>query len=140
MWADVQNTLALIEHYESGGRNVMNYINDAWHTAGGYWQITNTTWRYSAPGAGVDLAQYPTAITAPRDVQKAVADALFKRFGILPWAPFNPRLAEAVGYVGQMYDEDGRPVSGGALHRQASFYGRATSHVRRHDADDEVWE
>ena len=88
----------------------------------------------------MDLAQYPTAITAPRDVQKAVADALFKRFGILPWAPFNPRLAEAVGYTGQMYDEDGLPVSGGALYRPASFYGRATPRVRRHGADDEVWE
>jgi hypothetical protein len=140
MWANTQDTLALIEHYESGGRNVMNYINDAWHTAGGYWQITNTTWRYAAPGAGVDLTQYPIAISAPREVQHSVAIALFDRFGVLPWAPFNPRLAEAVGYSGEMYDEVGRTVSGDPLYRQPSFYGRAAPLVRRHDADDEVWD
>ena len=65
---DVNEALDLIADCESDGRNVMNYINDATHTAGGYWQITNTTWR--AYG-GTEFA--PTAIQATADQQRTVA-------------------------------------------------------------------
>jgi hypothetical protein len=138
MWCDAPHpTLAVIERHESGGRNVMNYINDPWHTAGGFWQITNTTWRGTAPFAGVSLTQYPTAISAPCEVQRAVAGALFARLGVLPWAPFNAELAAQVGYTGPMYDENGQPVA--SLYRQAAaFYGRAIPRERRHST--EVWE
>jgi hypothetical protein len=36
----------------------------------------------------VDLAQYPTACSAPRVVQQSVAVALFDHLGVLPWARF----------------------------------------------------
>jgi hypothetical protein len=136
MWADAQEPLAIIEAHESGGRNVPNYINDAWHTACGYWQITNTTWRGAAAWAGVDLAQYPTACTAPRAVQQSVATALFDHLGVLPWAPFNAGLAVQLGYTGPMYDENGHPTSGPI--RAVNFYGQAAPRARQ--SSDEVWE
>jgi LysM repeat protein len=58
----------LIAECETGGRNVMNYINDATHTASGPWQITNTTWR--AYG-GTEFA--PTAMQATPAQQLVVA-------------------------------------------------------------------
>lgn len=137
MWCDApQATLAVIEHHESGGRNVMNFINDERHTAGGFWQITNTTWRGSAAWAGVNLAQYPTAISAPCEVQRAVASALYERLGVLPWAPFNRELAMEVGYTGPMYDENGRPL--GSPPYRPVVYVTTERPVRR--ATDEVWE
>lgn len=95
--------LDLIEHHESGGQNVPNYRYDKTHTAGGYWQITNSTWRAAAPKAGVDIAKYPDALSSPREVQKAVAEKLFAEHGYAPWAPFNPALAKAVGWRGPVY-------------------------------------
>lgn len=90
--------LSTIEKYESGGRNVPNYRYDSTHTAQGYWQITNSTWRDVAPRVGVDLSVYPTAMDAPKEVQRAVAGRLFSERGYQPWAPYNPALAKAVGY------------------------------------------
>ncbi len=89
--------LGIIEHYESGGKNVMNYINDKMHTASGYYQITNQTWRGIAKDAGVDLSKYPTAISAPKEVQTQAANTLLAKYGDKPWAPFNPKLAAALG-------------------------------------------
>jgi hypothetical protein len=86
----------LIEHFESGGRNIMNYMNDALHTAGGYFQITNSTWRRYASavqGAG----QFASAISAPFETQKAVAKQIFEHEGFGPWANYDPRLASALG-------------------------------------------
>lgn len=101
--------LSLIEKYESGGRNIMQNVVPAGggynpsvgrvtgpSTAQGYYQITNTTWREYAPKAGVDLEKYPTAMTAPKPVQSAVAQKLFDEQGFAPWAPYNPRLAAAI--------------------------------------------
>lgn len=130
MWCDAPHpALAIIEAHESAGRNVMNYINDATHTAGGFWQITNTTWRGSAPLAGVNLRQYPTAISAPCPIQRAVASALFAKEGVGPWAAFSRGLAVQLGYSGPIYDADGLPA----------FYGRA-SREHRNGSDDQVWE
>jgi LysM repeat protein len=61
----------LIAECETGGRNVMNYINDSTHTASGPWQITNTTWR--AYG-GTEFA--PTAIQATIAEQLVVAQRI----------------------------------------------------------------
>src|SRR5262249_20574514 len=48
----------------------------------GYAQINTPTWHDFAPRAGVDLSQYPNAMSAPRDVQLKVASAIpFSRFG-----------------------------------------------------------
>jgi hypothetical protein len=84
---------------ESGNRNIMQQVNNT-STANGYYQITNSTWRDVAPKAGVDVDKYPTAMSAPRDIQKQVAQELYQQRGIQPWADFNPAVARAVGYAG----------------------------------------
>jgi hypothetical protein len=96
------NALDMIAQRESAWRNVPT---SAWNpttgfnqstggitgpsTASGYWQITNTTWRAYAPGAGVDTTQYPTAMSAPYDVQRSVAGTIYERRGFADWAPYN---------------------------------------------------
>lgn len=115
--------LALIEKYESGGRNVMQSVVPPGggynpsvgrvtgpSTAQGYYQITNSTWRDTAPKAGVDLEQYPTAMSAPKEVQTQVAQTLFNERGFKPWAPYNPRLAQAInGGEGQAQPSQAAP-------------------------------
>lgn len=65
--------------YESGGRNIYNSkysINPNYYTASGYYQITNSTWR----GVPSSITQgYPTAISAPFDVQTAAAENIWNR-------------------------------------------------------------
>ncbi len=50
----------------------------------GYFQINTPTWREFARSAGVDIAQYPNAMSAPRDVQAKVAS-------VIPLSRFGPR-------------------------------------------------
>lgn len=60
--------------FESGGRNIPNTTQGTSSgQAQGYMQITTGTWREFAPQAGVDLAKYPNAMSAPYGVQYAVA-------------------------------------------------------------------
>jgi hypothetical protein len=105
--------LDTIARYESGGRNIMQGIvppEGGYNpsvgrvtgpsTAQGPWQITNSTWRDAAPKAGVDTDKYPTAMSAPVDVQRTVAGQLLDERGLTPWAPYNRALASAVGYQG----------------------------------------
>jgi hypothetical protein len=56
---------------ESGDLNQPNYRFDATHTAAGYWQITDTSWRAFAPMAGTDLTRCPTALSCSFDDQGA---------------------------------------------------------------------
>jgi hypothetical protein len=69
---------------ESGNRNVANTTaTTSSGQAQGFYQITTGTWHDFAPQAGVDLAQYPTPLSAPQGVQQQVA-------GYIPlnrWAP-----------------------------------------------------
>lgn len=95
--------LDTIEKYESGGRNIhQRLVDPRVSSAQGFYQITNTTWRGAAPAAGVDLAQYPNAMSAPKEVQARVATELIRRdraagrSGFSDWAPFNPALAAAL--------------------------------------------
>ena len=81
-----------ILHFESGGRNIPNYMFDPTHTAQGYFQITNSTWNDIAPKAGVDLQQYPNAMSAPFGVQLNVAHQLQKERGLAPWTNYNAPL------------------------------------------------
>lgn len=83
----------LIIGAESGGKNVLNYRFDPTHTASGFGQITNSTWKDFAPDAGVDLEKYPTAISAPFEQQIAVMHAIQAKRGVAPWAKYNPVLA-----------------------------------------------
>ena len=90
-------THLLIEQHESGGLNVFNWLHDTaprYYTASGYYQITDSTWRDGASMAGVNLSEYPTAISAPYIVQKRVADALLSRYGIRPWSMDSPLMAD----------------------------------------------
>src|SRR5262249_38240536 len=63
--------LSIISQYESGGQNVMQgVVPTSVSTASGYYQITNTTWN----GFPSSITQgYPTAMSAPADVQANAA-------------------------------------------------------------------
>lgn len=87
-----KNTLAIIEKYESGGQNIMNYVGRAQgldpqtpkgYTAQGYFQILNTNWRYYAPRLGIKA---PNAMAASREDQARVALALLRDTGIGNWS------------------------------------------------------
>lgn len=106
-------TLDLIMKYESGGRNIHQNIVPSGggynpsvgrvtgpSSAQGFFQITNPTWRDGAGFAGVDLKQYPNAMSAPYDVQRQVAGALLDKRGVSPWAPYNANLRGALAGQG----------------------------------------
>ena len=70
----------LVATLESGNQNIKQGIKDknsaAGTPAGGFFQIIDPTWRTYAAKAGIDLNQYPTAMSAPRDIQAKVASAI----------------------------------------------------------------
>ena len=70
----------LVANLESGNTNIKQGIVDAntarGTPAGGYFQIIDPTWRSYAAAAGVDVNQYPTAMSAPRDIQARVASVI----------------------------------------------------------------
>jgi len=107
---------ALTRQYESGDRNIMQRVN-ATSTSGGYYQINDPTWRDIAPKAGIDLAKYPRAIDAPREVQDAAAKALRETRGMQPWASNKPLMA-AVGSQDTVIPS-GRGIPASALQRVA---------------------
>src|SRR5262245_54048499 len=79
------DTLAQIE---SGNRNIPSGVDPDVAGPGtrsqGYFQINTPTWRDFAPQAGVDLKQYPNAMSAPREIQAQVV-------GYIPFSRFGPR-------------------------------------------------
>lgn len=77
--------LAIIAQRESNNRNVRNYKYGPGFTASGYFQITNPTWARWAKAAGIDLGKYPTAESAPYDVQRQVAAHGYQTEGFRPW-------------------------------------------------------
>src|SRR3954468_6072564 len=79
------NPLDIIEQKESAGRNVPNYKYGPGFSASGHYQIIDETWRRWAKAAGIDISQYPTAMSAPKDVQAAVAAQGYKLEGFKPW-------------------------------------------------------
>lgn len=104
-----QSILDTIEHYESDGKNINQQVlgpNGGYNpsvgrvtgpsSASGYWQITDSTWRGIAKDAGIDINMYPTAKSAPREVQRKAAEALLDKYGTKPWAPYNAKLAAAL--------------------------------------------
>ena len=71
---------------ESGNKNIPSTtdrdVTGPGTKSQGYWQINTPTWRDFAPKAGVDLKQYPNAMSAPRSVQEQVALTIpLRRFG-----------------------------------------------------------
>jgi hypothetical protein len=81
--------------FESGNKNVTN-VNQSTSSgrARGYFQITDGTWNDFARKAGVDLAQYPTALSAPYHLQLAVA----KNIPLKRWDPITLRRMSAKGH------------------------------------------
>ncbi|NDB59785.1 hypothetical protein EB001_15255, partial [bacterium] len=88
-----RNFLGLVLRYESGNRNVPNYINDRTHTAQGYYQLTNTNWRNLAPKLGITAS---SAMEATKEEQTRVALALLRQSGQGNWTNYNPALRDAV--------------------------------------------
>lgn len=114
----VERFLNLTERLESGGQNIPQRVvgpNGGYNpstgtvtgpsTAQGYFQITNTTWGEFAPQAGVDLGQYPNAMSAPYEVQRKVARTIATTSGVQHWTDYNKALRAAV-------QKEGLPVSG----------------------------
>lgn len=67
----------IIAQAESGGNPyAVNPLGTSSGNAQGLYQITTGTWQDFAPGAGVDLSQYPTALSAPASVQQQVASTI----------------------------------------------------------------
>lgn len=95
---------AMTIKYESGGRNILQQqVDPSISTASGLEQITNSTWRNFAPKAGVDLNLYPTAMSAPPNVQLAVGHQIqMSPSGVSNWTNYNPALRNAL--VGTGYD------------------------------------
>jgi hypothetical protein len=88
---------AAIIQYESGGRNILQQqVDPSVSSASGYYQITDSTWKDIALKAGIDVHQYPTAMSAPFEVQTAAAHALQQERGLSPWTPYNPQLRNAL--------------------------------------------
>lgn len=86
--------------YSGQGINPSTGTHTAPSSAQGQYQITDSTWQQWAPKAGVSLAQYPSAMSAPSEVQEQVARYGYQRSGWLPWAPYNKTLAKAIGWQG----------------------------------------
>jgi resuscitation-promoting factor RpfA len=70
--------LALIAGRESGGSPTAQNPSSS---ASGRYQFILGTWQSFARLAGVDLTQYPTAKSAPAEVQDAVALLLLREVG-----------------------------------------------------------
>lgn len=118
--ASTQSYLDLISRYESGNQNVPNYRYGPGYTAQGYYQITNTNWTNIAPILGIDTSVYPTAMSAPPDLQAQVANYLLTQTpaGISNWSNYNPQLASALAAAGMQTAgpvADGSTAVSGAL-------------------------
>jgi hypothetical protein len=120
----VEHFLGLAELHESHGQNIFQQVVGPQggynpsvgrvtgpSSAQGYFQITNTTWKDFAPGAGVDLGKYPNALSAPYEVQKAVARNIVTTSGVQHWTNYNSGLRQAVAFAGL---PTSGPISGGA--------------------------
>ena len=69
-------------------------------TAGGLYQYVDSTWRKEAPLVGVDIKQYPTARSAPEEIQHKVADANVSR--ILEQNKGNVQAVPNIWYSGNI--------------------------------------
>ena len=139
---DTSDPLDAIMKFESGGRNVHQNVVPAGggynpstgtvtgpSSASGYFQMINPTWRSAAAMAGIDTAKYPTAMSAPYEVQRAAAQALYNKEGFAPWAPYNARLRSYIaqrGGAGAFTPGDVRAASADAAAPGASYASAET--------------
>jgi hypothetical protein len=101
----VEHFLGLAELHESHGQNILQNVVGPQggynpsvgrvtgpSSAQGYFQITNPVpGKEFAPGAGVDLDKYPNALSAPYEVQKAVARNIVTTSGVQHWTNLQLR-------------------------------------------------
>jgi hypothetical protein len=123
------NPAALIAQYESSG-NPAAQSNKS--TASGLYGFINGTWATYAPQAGVSLAQYPTAASAPASVQTAVFYADFNNNGFSDWTcpgcdPAATAAIQAAGGAGAFAQGSTNPADYASLNTatglQAYFAG-----------------
>ena len=88
--------LSALADIESGDKNIVSGVDkdsqgltvaqggNPSEISQGHFQIQTATWRDFAKQAGVDVNQYPTAMSAPREVQAQVAS-------VIPLSRFGPR-------------------------------------------------
>ena len=88
--------LDALANIESGDKNIISGVDkdsqgltlaqggNPSEISQGHFQIQTATWRDFAKQAGVDVNQYPTAMSAPREVQAQVAS-------VIPLSRFGPR-------------------------------------------------
>lgn len=93
-----RDPLDIIEQKESGGKNVPNYKYGPGFSASGYYQMIDGTWRRWAKGAGIDISEYPTAMSAPKEVQRAVAEYGFQKEGFAPWEATKHLVGQEANY------------------------------------------
>jgi hypothetical protein len=91
--------LAIIAQRESGNRNIRNYKYGPGFTASGYWQITNPTWQRWGKAAGIDLSRYPTAESAPYEVQRMAAAHGWRKEGFRPWLATKHLVGQEANYA-----------------------------------------
>ena len=91
--------LGIISQRESGNRNIRNYKYGPGFTASGYFQITNPTWQRWAKAAGIDLSRYPTAESAPYEVQRQAAAHGYKTEGFKPWLATKDLVGQESSYT-----------------------------------------
>jgi hypothetical protein len=128
---------ALLQN-ESGGRNIPNTTEGTSSgRAEGFFQITTGTWRDFARQAGVDLSQYPNALSAPYDVQARVASVIpLKRWDESTVAKMkatgrpinvNATLGENLAGVGEGFGDfnakDAKATGGGYTRRHVGGAG-----------------
>jgi len=88
----------------TGDQNIWNYKHASrpdYFTAGGPYQIVDSTWRQGAAWAGIDVSQWQHAIDAPKEVQDRVAHAIYDHLGFQPWTK----------QAGGSLNSDGTPAS-----------------------------
>jgi hypothetical protein len=86
--------LSALADIESGDKNIVSGVDtdsqgrtaaqggNVSEISQGHFQIQTGTWRDFAKQAGVDINQYPNAMSAPREIQARVASVIpFSRFG-----------------------------------------------------------
>jgi hypothetical protein len=90
------SVLGIIEQQESGGQNILTAIPAApgagANTASGYYQIINGTWQKYAPQAGINVAQYPTAMSDPSLADQTAVASLIP---LNQWAPSTVAAVQA---------------------------------------------
>lgn len=112
------NVYNVVSKPESGGNpTIVNPTSTSSGNAAGLYQITSGTWADFAPRAGVSLVQYPTAPSAPTNVQTQVANTI----------PLNRWAKSTVDAVRQAYP--GLNTDGLTLGEVAALTGSDPSQV-----------